>query len=58
MIVPAGLAGTEALGLSFMGTAWSEAALLRYAFVYESASHQRVPPTVVNPALLKGCGTK
>ena len=56
VIVPSGMTGTEALGLSFMGTAWSEASLLRYAFVYESASHQRVPPTVVNAALLKGCG--
>ena len=58
VIVPAGLSGTKAFGLSFMGTAWSEAALLRYAFVYESATHLRVPPTVVNPAFFNNCGAK
>lgn len=57
VIVPSGVTGVEALGLSFMGTAWSEASLLRYAYVYESASHQRVPPTVVNAAILTGCGS-
>jgi amidase len=55
VVVPAGVTGTAAMGLSFMGTAWSEAKLLRYASVYEAASRRRVPPTVVNPDILKGC---
>ncbi len=55
VVVPSGVTGSTALGLSFMGTAWSEAQLLRYASVYEGASHSRVPPTVVNPGILKGC---
>ena len=56
VVVPAGLASeTTPVGLSFMGTAWSEASLLRYASAYETATRRRVPPTVVNPDLLQGC---
>ena len=55
VIVPSGMTGAEALGLSFMGTAWSESSLLRYASVYENATHFRVPPTVINPGILRGC---
>ncbi len=56
VVVPAGLVN-EAIpvGVSFMGTAWSEASLLRIAAAYESGSKRRVPPTVVNPELLTGC---
>jgi amidase len=56
VIVPAGLAGeTQPTGISFMGTAWSEAQLLRYAAAYEAATHRRVPPTHVNEDLVTGC---
>ena len=56
VIVPAGLVrDTSPMGVSFMGTAWSEARLLRYAAAYEAGTHRRVPPTVVNPAILRGC---
>ena len=56
VIVPAGLAGAAAVtGVSFMGTAWSEATLLRIAAAYEAGSHRRVPPTVVNDELIRGC---
>jgi amidase len=56
VIVPSGLvSGTSPQGLSFMGTAWSEAKLLRYAAAYEAGSHRRVPPTVVNPSIIKHC---
>ncbi|MCU1601201.1 MAG: gatA, partial [Frankiales bacterium] len=56
VIVPSGLVNDRSpQGLSFMGTAWSEARLLRYAAAYEAGTHRRVPPTVVNPALLKHC---
>jgi amidase len=56
VIVPAGLMGGQApMGLSFMGTAWSEASLLRYAAAYEAGTHRRVPPTRVNEDLIRGC---
>jgi amidase len=55
VVVPSGVSGSSALGLSFMGTAWSEAQLLRYASAFEAATHSRVPPTVINPDVLKGC---
>jgi hypothetical protein len=38
-----------------MGTAWSEATLLRIASAYEAGTHRRVPPTVVNEDLLTHC---
>ena len=46
---------TRAEGLSFLGTAFDEADLLRYAAAYEKATQRRVPPTVGNPELLVGC---
>jgi amidase len=55
VIVPAGVNGTTATGVSFMGTAWSEAKLLRIASAYEAGTHRRVPPTVVNEDLLTHC---
>ena len=57
VIVPNGTAAddTRADGLSFMGTAFDEADLLRYAAAYEKATQRRVPPTVGNPDLLVGC---
>jgi amidase len=56
VIVPAGLVSEKtATGVSFMGTAWSEAKLLRLAAAYEAGTHHRVPPTVVNEDLLTGC---
>jgi amidase len=56
VIVPAGLVNDKAAtGLSFMGTAWSEAKLLRIAAAYEAGTHRRVPPTVVNDDLITHC---
>jgi amidase len=56
VIVPSGLVSDkQPQGLSFMGTAWSEARLLRYAAAYEAGTHRRVPPTDVNDALIRGC---
>jgi len=56
VIVPAGLVNdTAPTGVSFMGTAWSEAKLLRMAAAYEAGTHRRIPPTVVNEDLLRGC---
>jgi len=54
--VPSGLVrDTTPLGVTFLGTAWSEATLLRVAGAYEAGSRLRVPPTVVNDSLIKGC---
>ncbi|MFD0304283.1 amidase [Streptomyces sp. NPDC127119] len=43
--VPAGFAFGLPVGLTFMGTAWSEPVLLRLAHAYEQASQVRRPPT-------------
>ena len=44
--VPMGqTAGGLPLGLSFIGTAWSDARLLRFAHAYEQATRHRKPPT-------------
>ena len=43
--VPAGFAFGLPVGLTFMGTAWSEPTLLRLAYAYERASRVRRPPT-------------
>lgn len=57
VIVPNGTLNddTKAEGLSFLGTAFDEADLLRYAAAYEKGTQRRVPPTVGNPELLVGC---
>ncbi|MFD3312767.1 amidase [Streptomyces sp. NPDC058694] len=43
--VPAGFAFGLPVGLTFMGTAWSEPVLLRLAYAYEQASRVRRSPT-------------
>lgn len=42
--VPMGQVDGMPVGLSFIGTAWTEAQLLSYGFAYEQASKKRVPP--------------
>jgi amidase len=42
--VPAGLVHGLPVGLSFFGTAWSDAKLIRYAYAFEQATHARRPP--------------
>ncbi len=42
--VPMGLVDGLPVGMSFVGTAWSEALLMSLAYDYEQASHARVPP--------------
>ena len=44
LTVPMGLAKGLPVGLSFIGAAWSEAALLRYGYAYEHAAAARRPP--------------
>ena len=43
--VPAGYVQGLPCGISFVGTAWSEAKLIGYAYAYEQASRVRKPPT-------------
>ncbi|MDQ0749330.1 Asp-tRNA(Asn)/Glu-tRNA(Gln) amidotransferase A subunit family amidase [Streptomyces africanus] len=42
--MPAGFAFGLPVGLTFMGTAWSEPVLLRLAYAYERVSGVRRPP--------------
>ncbi len=42
--VPMGLVRGLPVGVSFVGTAWSEPKLIAYAFAYEQATHARQPP--------------
>ena len=46
--------GFSSIGLSFMGDAYSEARLLRYAYAYEQVSPRHIPPTDVNRQLRPG----
>lgn len=43
--VPMGQVAGLPVGLSFIGTAWSDARLLHYAHAFEQATRQRKPPT-------------
>lgn len=48
--VPAGFVHGLPVGITFMGTAWSEATLIRLAFAYEQASRHRKAPGFI-PAI-------
>jgi amidase len=45
LTVPMGQVDGLPVGLSFVGPAWSEAALLAYGYAFEQVSHARKPPT-------------
>jgi amidase len=47
--VPMGAVHELPVGLSFVGAAWSEAALIGYAYAYEQATHHRRPPRLMPP---------
>jgi hypothetical protein len=53
VIVPAGYGATsgDRLGITFLGTAFSESKLITYAYGYEQQTHLRVSPTVRNRAV-------
>lgn len=42
--VPAGFVFGLPVGMSFFGRAWSEPALIKYAYAFEQATHVRKPP--------------
>ncbi|MDA0179593.1 amidase family protein [Solirubrobacter phytolaccae] len=52
IVVPAGYnaAGRAPVGVAFNGTAFSEAALLAFAYAYEQATKLRRVPSEINPA--------
>jgi Asp-tRNA(Asn)/Glu-tRNA(Gln) amidotransferase A subunit family amidase len=41
--------GTLPAGMTFFGRAWSEAALIKYAYAYEQATQHRHPPAAAPP---------
>jgi amidase len=45
--VPAGMWQGLPVGLSFIGTAWSEPALIQFAYAFEQATHARVTPQLL-----------
>ncbi len=56
LIVPAGYEsgdGYAPVGLTFVGTAWSEATLLGFAYDYEQAAQVWEPPSVINPSAFR-----
>jgi amidase len=48
--VPMGLVFDLPVGLSFVGTAYTEPSLIGMAYAFEQASKKRVPPSMVNAA--------
>lgn len=44
LTVPMGQVAGLPVGLSFVGPAWSDAALLAYGYAFEQAAHARTPP--------------
>ncbi|MDB4885557.1 MAG: N-carbamoylputrescine amidase [Gemmatimonadetes bacterium] len=50
--VPMGYASGLPLGITFMGKAWSEPALLKYAYAFEQATKARVAPRYLPTATL------
>jgi amidase len=55
LTVPAGYTTTQRrpVGVSFVGTAYSEATLLALGHAYEQATQLRRPPSLVNPAMYR-----
>lgn len=57
VIVPAGYAGQNPFGLSFLADGFSEPRLISFAYDYEHATKLRIPPTDLNEVLIpKRCG--
>ena len=48
MTVPMGLVRGMPVGVTFVGTAWSDFKLIGYSYAYEQASHARRPPPELN----------
>lgn len=48
--VPMGMVDGLPVGISFLGSPWSEQSLLAYGYAYEQAAHPRVPPEAYKKA--------
>jgi len=57
LTVPMGQVRGLPVGLSFIGPAWSEAALLQLGYAFEQATHARRPPGFI-PSLESGPGAQ
>jgi amidase len=53
LTVPMGLVDGLPVGLSFIGTAWSDAKLIGYGYAYEQATHARRPPQYLPTAAIE-----
>ena len=51
LTVPMGLVDGLPVGLSFIGPMWSDQLMLSLGYAYEQASHMRVPPPPIAPAV-------
>ncbi len=56
--VPCGAVQGLPVGMSFVGTAWSEGPLIAMAYAYEQASRQRRPPTYAISLNLKATSSR
>jgi len=56
--VPAGSAFGLPVGISFIGTAWSEPKLIALAFAYERATKHRMPPRFLEHASTERAGSR
>jgi amidase len=50
--VPNGYVGPTPVGISILGTAYSEPKLIGFAYDFEQRSHRRSTPTIVNPKII------
>lgn len=59
LVVPAGYTATQRrpVGVSFVGTAYSERSLLAFGHAYEQATKLRRPPSRINPAMYRCAAT-
>ena len=54
--VPAGFISGLPVGITFMGPAWSEGSLIKFAYAFEQTTRHRKPPALLPTALVTGAG--
>lgn len=58
LTVPMGQVDGLPVGLSFIGSAWSEATLLSYGFAFEQMTHDAIAPTLAATVVTKNMAAK